>query len=132
MKKVTGIGGVFFKNQDAGPAIEWYRKHLGIDAAEWGGFAFQWTEKERPDQTGYTVWAAFSKDGDHIPAGQAFMINYRVADLDGLVADLKAAGVEVLGDVESHPNGKFAWILDGEGRKVELWEPVPSAEDPYL
>jgi len=133
MKRVTGIGGVFFKSRDPKATLDWYREHLGIDSAEWGGFAFQWNEKERPEQTGYTVWSAFPENTDHFgPSDQPFMMNYRVEDLAGLISALKAEGVEVIGEIEQHPNGKFAWILDSEGRKVELWQPVPSNEDPYL
>ena len=130
---VTGLGGMFFKSRDPKGTLDWYRDHLGIDSADWGGFAFQWLEKDRPDQTGYTVWSAFPEDTKHFaPGDQSFMVNFRVSDLDGLMAALKQAGVEVVGEVEQHENGKFAWILDPEGRKIELWEPVPSQDDPYL
>jgi catechol 2,3-dioxygenase-like lactoylglutathione lyase family enzyme len=133
MKRVTGLGGVFFKSRDPKATVEWYREHLGIDAAEWGGFAFQWTEEDAPDQTGYTVWSAFPENTEHFGSGgHSFMVNFRVDDLEGLIDALKAEGVEVVGEIEAHPNGKFAWIRDAEGRKVELWEPVPSGEDPYL
>jgi predicted enzyme related to lactoylglutathione lyase len=133
MGRVTGLGGMFFKSRDPKGTLDWYRTHLGIDSADWGGFAFQWLEKDRPEQTGYTVWSAFPEDTKHFaPGDQSFMVNFRVSDLDGLMAALKQAGVEVVGAVEQHENGKFAWILDPEGRKVELWEPVPSQDDPYL
>ena len=133
MKRVTGIGGMFFTCRDPKATLDWYRTHLGIDAAEWGGFAFQWTEKGNPDQTGYTVWSAFPHDTEHFaPSQHPYMVNYRVDDLDALIAALKEEGVQVVGEVQEHPNGKFAWVLDPEGRKVELWEPVPSQEDPYL
>jgi predicted enzyme related to lactoylglutathione lyase len=132
-KRVTGLGGMFFKSRDPKATLDWYRTHLGIDAEDWGGYAFQWTEKDRPEQTGYTVWSAFPADTKHFaPGDQEFMVNYRVADLVGLIAALKSEGVEVVEDVQQHENGKFAWILDPEGRKVELWEPVPSQDDPYL
>ena len=133
MRRVTGIGGVFFKSSDPERTVEWYRDHLGIESGEFGGFAFQWREKERPDETGYTVWSAFPSSTDYFsPSEQPFMINFRVEDLTGLIAALKEEGVRIVGGIEQHPNGKFAWILDPEGRKVELWEPVPSADDPYL
>ena len=133
MKRVTGIGGVFFRSRDPKASLEWYRKHLGIDSAEWGGYAFQWRQKEQAEEIGYTVWSAFPNDTKHFaPSQETFMVNYRVDDLDALVAELTSEGVEVVGDVEQHENGKFAWILDPEGRKVELWEPVPSKDDPYL
>lgn len=131
--RVTGIGGVFFKTASPAETLGWYREHLGIQSHEYGGFAFQWTEKTQPEQTGYTVWAAFPGDTEYFdPSGQPFMVNFRVDDLEGLIARLREAGVEVIGEVETHPNGKFGWILDPDGRKVELWEPVPSSQDPYL
>ena len=133
MKRVTGLGGMFFKSRDPQQAVAWYREHLGIDAADWGGFAFEWLEKDRPAETGYTVWAVFPEDTKHFaPGEQSFMMNFRVDDLESLIAALRSEGVEVVGDIEQHENGKFAWILDPEGRKVELWEPVPSRDDPYL
>jgi len=133
MKRVTGLGGVFFKSPDPKNTVEWYRTHLGIDSDEWGGFAFQWRDRERSEEVGYTVWSAFPDDTKHFdPSPHPFMLNFRVDNLVELVATLKAEGVEVCGEVEEHDNGKFAWVLDSDGRKVELWEPVPSAEDPYL
>lgn len=131
--RVTGIGGVFFKSDDPASIRNWYRTHLGIDSEDWGGFAFQWQEQERPDETGYTVWGVFPDTTDYFaPAQQPYMFNYRVADLAGLMTALRAEGVEIAGEIEEYPNGKFAWILDPEGRKIELWEPIPSSKDPYL
>lgn len=133
MKRVTGLGGMFFKSHDPKGVLDWYRTHLGIDSADWGGFAFRWLDEKRPEETGYTVWGAFPQDTKYFaPSQQPFMVNFRVADLDGLITALKKEGVEVVGEVEVHENGKFAWILDPEGRKIELWQPVPSREDPYL
>ena len=130
---VTGLGGIFFKTTDPASLLDWYRTHLGITAEEWGGFAFQWLEKEDPEETGYTVWGSFPESAEYFgPGDQSYMINYRVADLERLLVALREAGVEVVGQMEEHPNGKFAWVLDPEGRRIELWEPVPSAEDPYL
>jgi len=132
-KRVTGLGGLFFRSRDPAATIDWYRTHLGIDSDEWGGFAFQWRAKDWPEEVGYTVWSAFPADTDYFsPSGESFMVNFRVADLAGLIEALRGEGVEIAGEVEEHPNGKFAWVLDPEGRKIELWEPVPSAEDPYL
>ena len=132
MAKVTGIGGIFFKSADQASSLEWYRKHLGIDAADWGGVPFMWRDDAEDGDRGYTVWSVFPLTTEHFPKGQDFMINYRVDDLVALVADLRSAGVEVFGTVEEHPNGKFAWIQGPDGRKVELWEPVPSKDDPYI
>lgn len=133
MKRVTGLGGFFFKSRDSKATVEWYRNHLGIDSDEWGGFAFQWREKENPEEIGYTVWSAFPEDTKHFaPSESSFMMNFRVADLKKLLVDLEAEGVEIVGKMEEHENGKFAWILDMDGRKIELWEPVASKDDPYL
>jgi catechol 2,3-dioxygenase-like lactoylglutathione lyase family enzyme len=133
LRRVTGIGGVFFKSDDPARTLEWYRNHLGIASGDWGGFAFQWNEKDQPNETGYTIWSAFPDTTIYFaPSEQPFMVNFRVVDLVRLIAALKDEGVEVVGEIEQHPNGKFAWILDPEGRKVELWEPVASDEDPYL
>jgi catechol 2,3-dioxygenase-like lactoylglutathione lyase family enzyme len=133
MKRVTGLGGMFFKTADRDATLAWYREHLGIESEGWGGFAFQWLDKHDPAETGYTVWSAFPADTRHFaPSDAPFMVNFRVADLEGLFAALKAEGVEVLGEIQQHENGKFGWILDPEGRKVELWEPVPSKDDPYI
>ena len=132
MKRVTGLGGLFFKSRDPVAARQWYREHLGIESAEYG-FPFLWRERENPDETGYTVWNPFPTDTDYFaPSEQPFMVNFRVADLEGLVAALKEEGVEVVGGIAQEANGKFAWILDPEGNKIELWEPLPSKEDPYL
>lgn len=132
-RRVTGIGGVFFRSEDPDRTREWYRSHLGIEAADWGGFAFQWRERDRPSETGYTVWGPFPDSTTYFsPSRESFMINFRVADLTSLIAALEAEGVEIVGGIEQYPNGKFAWILDSDGRKIELWEPVASAEDPYL
>lgn len=131
--RVTGLGGLFFRSRDPKGTIEWYRQHLGIDAADWGGVAFQWQDKDTPTQTGYTVWSAFPDDTTYFePAKQEFMMNFRVVGLDEILADCRAQGVTVVGEVDEQPNGRFAWILDPEGRKIELWEPVPSKDDPYL
>jgi len=130
---VTGIGGVFFKSADPASLVEWYRTHLGIDASEWGGFAFQWGVAGRPDEIGYTIWTPFPEATTYFsPGEESFMVNYRVADLAGLIEALRADGVEIVGEIQEAPNGAFAWIRDLEGRKVELWEPIGSSEDPYL
>jgi predicted enzyme related to lactoylglutathione lyase len=133
MKRVTGLGGMFFKSRDPKAALDWYRKHLGIDSADWGGFAFQWRQREQPDEVGHTVWSAFADDTEYFaPSNESFMVNFRVDDLDGLIAALETEGVDVVGEVQHHENGKFAWILDPEGRKIELWQPVASKDDPYI
>ncbi len=130
MKRVTGVGGVFFKTQDPAATLAWYRTHLGIDSADWGGCVFPWNAEEQPSDTCYTVWSTFPADSPHLaPSDAPFMVNFRVDDLEALVAALNDEGVVVVGNVEKHPNGKFAWILDLDGRKVELWEPAASKGD---
>jgi predicted enzyme related to lactoylglutathione lyase len=130
---VTGIGGVFFKSDDPTALREWYRTHLGLDSSEWGGYAFQWDVRGRSDEIGYTIWTPFPQATDYFsPGEQSFMVNYRVTDLAGLMEGLREAGAEIAGEIEQYPNGAFAWVLDPEGRKIELWEPIASRDDPYL
>jgi predicted enzyme related to lactoylglutathione lyase len=125
MAKVTGIGGVFFKSRhDSAALAAWYRKHLGMPFEDWGGAVLRWPEDTADDQ-GLTVWTIAEKDSQWFsPSDSAFMINYRVDDLDGLLANLRADGVDIVKGPESHENGKFAWVMDPEGNKVELWEPM--------
>jgi predicted enzyme related to lactoylglutathione lyase len=124
MARVTGIGGVFFKSRgDHAALAAWYAKHLGMQLEPWGGAVLRWPE-DRADDQGLTVWHVADRDTQWFaPSDASFMINYRVDDLDELLASLRAAGVEVLKGPEVDGNGKFAWIRDPEGNKVELWEP---------
>jgi len=124
MARVTGIGGVFFKSRTDGRALAaWYRDHLGVRLEEFGGAVFRWPDDKAEDR-GITVWHVAEPDSEWFrPGGSAFMINYRVDNLLELIAHLKAAGIEVLKGPESHENGKFDWITDPDGNKVELWEP---------
>jgi len=130
MAKVTGIGGVFFKSRTDNSALAaWYRDHLGVRLEEFGGSIFRWPDDKAEDR-GLTVWHVAERDTEWFsPSESAFMINYRVDDLVGLIADLKKAGIEVLKGPESHENGKFAWIMDPDGNKVELWEPMLWADE---
>jgi predicted enzyme related to lactoylglutathione lyase len=125
MARVTGIGGIFFKSRNDSDALAaWYHKHLGMPLKSFGGAVLRWTEDEAEDK-GLTVWHIAAKDSQWFsPSDSPFMINYRVDNLDELVAQLRADGVEIVGGPESHENGKFAWIMDPEGNKVELWEPM--------
>ena len=125
MAKVTGIGGIFFKSRKDPKALSaWYRDHLGLKLEDWGGAILRWPDDKATDR-GVTVWNAAAPDTKWFsPSDSSFMINYRVDDLAGVLANLKKAGVEVLSGPESHENGKFAWVLDPEGNKVELWEPM--------
>ncbi|WP_346840033.1 VOC family protein [Microbulbifer sp. SAOS-129_SWC] len=124
MKRVTGIGGIFFKAKDA-PALQaWYKRHLGIDVQAWGGTAFPWGDPDGKPAGGTTVWSVSPETGDQFaPSQSPFMINYRVDDLYALVAALKAEGCDVLDNIDDSEHGKFAWVIDPEGNKVELWEP---------
>ncbi len=123
-KRVTGIGGIFFKAKDA-PALQaWYKRHLGIDVQEWGGTAFTWTDAEGKPVAGTTIWSIASAQAEQFaPSTAPFMINYRVDDLIALVQVLRAEGCNVLEKVDDSEYGKFAWVIDPEGNKVELWQP---------
>ncbi|MGE0713388.1 MAG: VOC family protein [Planctomycetota bacterium] len=127
MKRVTGLGGVFFKCQDKERTLAWYRDHLGIEPTAWGGVIFEWGGPG--SEAGQTVWSPFAADTNHFePSSSELMLNYRVADLDALVTALRAEGVELVGEPISETHGKFAWVMDPDGRKVELWEPPASDE----
>jgi catechol 2,3-dioxygenase-like lactoylglutathione lyase family enzyme len=124
MKRVTGIGGVFFKTKDPQQSREWYKNHLGIKSDQYGA-TFEWLEKENPEKKGTTTWNPFPKDTTYFnPGQQEFMVNYRVEDLEALLVVLKDEGVTIVGEMESYEYGKFAWILDPDGYKIELWEPI--------
>lgn len=126
MRRVTGIGGVFFKARDAVALRAWYRTHLGIDVQDWGGAAFSWIDAEGKPAGGTTIWTVGDAAGDPFaPSTASFMVNYRVADLEALVTALKAEGCRVLDPIEESEYGKFAWVMDPEGNKVELWQPPP-------
>jgi predicted enzyme related to lactoylglutathione lyase len=121
-EKVTGIGGIFFRVRDPARMSAWYREQLGI-CAEDGHADFVWREHERPDELGRTVWSVFPADTEYFgPSRPAFMISYRVSDLDRMLAQLRQNGVAVE-KVEDYDYGRFAWITDPEGNRIELWEP---------
>ncbi len=124
MKKVTGIGGIFFKCKDPGKMNEWYKTHLGFDTNEWGA-TFQWRLEDDPTKKGSTQWSPFAENTPYFePSTKEFMINYRVDDLEALVAQLKTEGVTIVDEIEAFEYGKFVHIMDEEGNKIELWEPV--------
>ena len=125
MARVTGIGGVFLKCQgDSAALAHWYRQHLGMPLEDFGGAILRWPD-DKADDGGLTVWHLAGRDSQWFsPSTSSFMINYRVDDLDGLLAQLRAAGVAIVGGPESHENGRFAWIMDPDGNKVELWQPM--------
>ena len=122
MNRVTGIGGLFFKSKDPEKTRNWYQTHLGIPATEYGA-TFHWHKED--GTKGFTVWCPFKHDTKYFaPSEKDFMFNYRVADLEGLLKVLKEEGVTVVGEMQVFDYGKFGWILDPDGNKIELWEPV--------
>lgn len=125
MAKITGIGGVFLKCKgDSAALAAWYQQHLGLQLADFGGAVLRWPDDKADDQ-GMTVWHLANHDSQWFsPSESSFMINYRVDDLDAMLAQLRTAGVDIVAGPESHENGKFAWIMDPDGNKVELWEPM--------
>ena len=124
MQRVTGIGGVFFKAKDAPAMQAWYRQHLGIDVQPWGGASFDWTDAAGTPVGGTTAWCINAEQSETFaPSTASFMVNYRVADLLALVTILREEGCNVLDDVQDSEYGKFAWVIDPEGNKVELWQP---------
>ena len=126
MKRVTGIGGVFFKARDPKALGAWYRDHLGVPLEAWGGAVFRWHSPENPDGVGTTAWNPFKETTTYFgPGAQSFMVNFRVHDLHALMAALKAEGCAVADTVQESEDGKFAWVADLEGNRVELWEPPP-------
>jgi predicted enzyme related to lactoylglutathione lyase len=124
MARVTGIGGIFFRAHDPKALAAWYAKHLGIHLEDWGGARLLWSD-EVPAGTGATAWNPFPQDTKYFGAsGQAYMINYRVDDLDAMLAQLAADGVVKTPHREDSPYGRFAWITDPEGNRLELWQPL--------
>ena len=122
MSKVTGIGGIFIKANNPSELRSWYQKHLGIDVQEWGGTVFQWVDKTGQTASGSTVWSI--GDGQYFsPSASAFMVNYRVSDLHSLLATLREEGCDVMEKTDESEFGKFGWVMDPEGNKVELWQP---------
>jgi predicted enzyme related to lactoylglutathione lyase len=123
MKRVTGIGGIFFKAKDPKSLQAWYKQHLGIDVQVWGGAAFDWTDAEGKPVGTTTAWSIESEKSDHFaPSSATFMVNYLVDDLYALVKALKEEGCNVLDKIDDSEYGKFAWVIDPEGNKVELWQ----------
>ena len=131
-KKVTGIGGIFFKCKDPEGTKKWYEEHLGFRTDQYGAL-FQFRKFSEPDKVGHLQWGVFTQDSKYMePSEKEFMINYRVNDLEGLVKEFKANGVTVLDEIETYDYGKFVHIMDPEGTKIELWEPVDKVfEDGY-
>ena len=128
MRRVTGIGGIFFKAKDPDALRAWYRAHLGIESADWGGTAFQWKGPDNPGGDGKTAWAVFDATTNYFaPSSSPFMVNYRVENLHELLSALRSEGCTVDSKVDESEFGKFGWVMDPEGNRVELWEPPPSS-----
>ena len=126
MAKATGIGGVFFKAKDPDALKQWYVKYLGVEVTEWGGVLFDWAEDQKAQSApGVTVWHLAEADGDWFaPSTSQVMVNYRVDDLAGILARFAADGIEPIKGPDTEFNGQFAWVMDPEGNKVELWQPA--------
>lgn len=124
MARVTGVGGVFLRSKDPKAMAKWYAEHLGIKLSDFNGSAFQWSD-EVPAGTGMTAWSAFPQDTGYFGSPeQAVMINYRVDDLEALLIQLASAGVWIDPKREDYGYGRFAWIKDCDGNRVELWQPL--------
>ena len=124
MRRVTGIGGIFFKAKDPATLQAWYKTHLGMDIQPWGGAALDWVDEEGRPVAGTTAWRVCGDAGEDFGPGKpTFMVNYRVADLGGLLQALRAEGCNVVDKTDESEYGKFGWVIDPEGNKVELWEP---------
>ena len=127
MKKVTGIGGIFFKSKNPQEMKDWYGKHLGLNVTPYG-VIFETRKVDNPEEKSSTIWSPFKEDTNYFaPSPKEFMINYQVENLEALLEALKAEGVEQVGEMQVHEYGKFAHIMDPEGNKIELWEPQPEA-----
>lgn len=124
MKRVTGIGGIFFQAADPVALRAWYRTHLGIDVQSWGGAAFPWKDDAGVPADGSTIWSIAAADGKQFaPSRSTFMVNYRVDDLAALLQALREEGCDVLDKTDDSEYGKFGWVMDPEGNKIELWQP---------
>lgn len=124
MSRVVGIGGVFIKAKDHAALRDWYRKHLGMNIEEWGGMAFRWNSEEGPGDKGVTAWSVFEETSTYFaPSAARFMVNYIVRDLHEVLAALRSEGCAVDPKTEESEFGKFGWVMDPEGNRVELWEP---------
>lgn len=129
MERVIGLGGIFFKAKDPEKLRAWYKEHLGMIPDKYGSVTFEWRNDQRPENKGHTVWSLFPRDTDYFqPSDAPFMLNYRVADLDRLLDQLRKEGVEVDDKIEEYDYGRFAWIMDSEGNRIELWEPPQKSD----
>ncbi len=132
MATVTGLGGIFMRARDPEALRAWYAEHLGLRAGPDGEVVFGWRAADAPDDRGATIWSVFKQETTYFaPSASTFMVNYRVDDLEGLLAALRAAGVTEVGTAESFEYGRFGWVLDPEGNKIELWEPPAGSASPF-
>ncbi|MDO9512223.1 MAG: VOC family protein [Bacteroidales bacterium] len=128
--KVTGIGGIFFYSDNLKETNEWYTKNLGIEINDWGSSSFESRNINKPDEINSLQWKPFEKGDDYFsPSKKDFMINYQVQNLEGLVDKLKENGVSILDSIVTYDFGKFIHIMDPEGNKIELWEPIFNEQD---
>jgi predicted enzyme related to lactoylglutathione lyase len=124
--KVTGIGGIFFKTKDPKQTKEWYRQNLGLQTDDYGS-VFEFRNANRPEEINYLRWSPFDEKTEYFnPSEKEFMINYRVQNIESLVKKLKNNGVKIVDEIEEYDYGKFVHIIDNDGNKIELWEPVDS------
>ena len=122
--RATGIGGIFFKCQDPDSLRQWYADHLGLKVNQYGSL-FETRNVDRPEERNFLQWSTFSKGSKYMePSQREFMINYRVVNIEALLEQLQAAGIEQIGELETYDYGKFAHVMDPEGNKLELWEPI--------
>jgi predicted enzyme related to lactoylglutathione lyase len=131
MKRVIGIGGIFFKAKDPEKLRTWYQQHLGVEFDAYGGLVFECPDDEEQRKRAQTVWSLFPSDTKYFdPSTAPFMINYRVENLADLAAQLRSEGVEVVENTDNFDYGRFGWVMDPEGNRIELWEPVVPSEEP--
>lgn len=124
--KVTGIGGIFFFSDNPEKTKNWYAENLGLEVNQWGS-SFEFRNAHRPEEINYLQWSPFKKGSEYFsPSTKEFMINYRVQNIEGLVKKLQKNGVQILDTIETYDYGKFVHIMDDEGNKIELWEPIDS------
>lgn len=124
MARVTGIGGIFFKSENPRELRQWYERNLGVKTHPMGPVVFFWRDQDDPEKVGQTIWSAFPKDTDYFgPSGQPYMVNFRVDDLDAILKNLRAAGAQVDDKIEEQEYGRFGWVTDPDGQRIELWEP---------
>lgn len=124
MKRVIGLGGIMFKSKDPKTLIEWYKKHLGLAIEDYGGTIFMWDDATKPGESRYSVWSVSPENSKYYEPGKSsFMVNFIVEDLYALLDVLKTEGVQIIGEPMDSEYGKFGWVIDPDGNKIELWQP---------